>query len=168
MTLRILIVFCLVFTFSFGASAQETQRDDTKTIIDTTDPKAHLYPERIPHPRDDDKLLGMRLWVVETIPQDRDIIEATMEKHIRYQLMLEREGIMFAAGPIYGADANKPDGNGLIIIRADNVKDARAVADADPMHLSGGRTYRLRQWRVNEGSFTVTIPFSRYHPPKIE
>ena len=168
MTLRILIMFCLALTFTFGAFAQDAQLNKTIKMTDTIDPKAHLYPEKIPHPRDDDKLLGMRLWVVETIPQDRDIIKATMEKHIRYQLMLERKGIMFAAGPIYGADAQKPDGNGLIIIRADSADGARAIADADPMHASGGRTYRLRQWRVNEGSFTVTIPFSRYHSPKIE
>jgi len=75
---------------------------------------------------------------------------------------------MFAAGPIYDAEAEKPDGNGLIVIRAESIAHARAIADNDPMHISGGRTYRLRQWRVNEGSFTVTVPFSRYHSPDIK
>lgn len=126
------------------------------------------YPETLPHPSKDEKLLGLALWVIETMPVNREIISVTMEEHIRYQLELERTGIMFAAGPVFGPDATKPDGNGLVIIRADNVDQARAIADADPMHRSGGRSYRLRQWRVNEGSFTVTVPFSRYHTPTIK
>ena len=126
------------------------------------------YPEQLPHPRDDNRLLGLRLWVIETKPLDRDIITATMEEHIRYQLKLERQGIMFAAGPIYAATAKKPDGNGLIVIRAENVEQAMQIAAADPMHASGGRSFTLRQWRVNEGSITVTIPFSRYHSPTIK
>ena len=91
-----------------------------------------------------------------------------MEEHIRYQLKLERQGIMFAAGPIYAANANKPDGNGLIIIRAETAEHAMQIAEADPMHASGGRSFTLRQWRVNEGNITVTIPFSRYHSPTIK
>ncbi len=125
-------------------------------------------PETIPHPSQDDNLLGLRLWVVETMPADDEIRAATMEDHIRYQLMLEREGVMFAAGPIFGAEASRPDGNGLVIIRAANVEEARAIADADPMHARGGRTYRLRQWVVNEGSISIRVPFSRYHAPVIE
>ena len=100
------------------------------------DPHADLYPEPFP-PERRRELLGLRLWVIETIPKDREVIQATMEAHIRYQLMLEREGIMFAAGPIYEAEAIKPDGNGLIVIRAETLSDARSVADNDPMHKSG-------------------------------
>ncbi len=125
-------------------------------------------PEKLPHPSQDDKLLGLRLWIVETMPVDRENIAATMEKHIRYQLELEAKGIMFAAGPVLAEDAKKPDGNGMIVIRAKDEDEARAISDADPMHASGARKYRLRQWIVNEGSFTVRVPFSRYSDPVIE
>ena len=135
-------------TMSHPLSHEEEKTNMTRKI----DPHADLYPESIPHPSVDENLLGLRLWVIETIPKDREVIQATMEAHIRYQLMLEREGIMFAAGPIYEAEASKPDGNGLIVIRAETLSDARSVADNDPMHKSGGRTYRLRQWRVNEAA----------------
>jgi len=143
-----------MFVMSSACAQQKTEDD--------------MYPETLPHPSQDDKLLGLQLWVIETIPEDRDIISETMEQHIRYQLKLERDGIMFAAGPIFGADAQRPDGNGLIVIRADDAYQARTIADADPMHASGARSYRLRQWLVNEGSFTVTVPFSRYHAPEIK
>lgn len=125
-------------------------------------------PDELPHPSENARLLGLRLWVIETMPADRAAIAASMQAHIRYQLMLEREGTMFAAGPIFGADAGGPDGNGLIVIRAGSMEDAVAIAEADPMHASGGRTWRLRQWVVNEGSISLTIPFSRYHAPVIE
>jgi hypothetical protein len=44
------------------------------------------------------------------------------------------------------------EGAGLIIYRADSLHDAKELADADPMHSSGARTYVLRRWLVNEGS----------------
>jgi len=153
---------------SWSTLSQSYANNEHKKMSRKIDPHADLYPEKIPHPSEDENLLGLRLWVIETMPADRELITSTMEAHIRYQLMLEREGIMFAAGPIYDAEAEKPDGNGLIVIRAESIAHARAIADNDPMHISGGRTYRLRQWRVNEGSFTVTVPFSRYHSPEIK
>jgi uncharacterized protein YciI len=162
-----LFIATVVMSSSTMPHARSHEEENTK-MMRKIDPHADLYPETIPHPSVDENLLGLRLWVIETIPKDREVIQATMEAHIRYQLMLEREGIMFAAGPIYEAEAIKPDGNGLIVIRAETLSDARRIADNDPMHKSGGRTYRLRQWRVNEGSFTVTVPFSRYHSPEIK
>ena len=75
--------------------------------------------------------------------------------------MLEREGIMFAAGPLFEAeDAGLGERPGLIAIRADSLEEATAIADADPMHTSGTRTYTIRGWRINEGSINVTIKLS--------
>jgi len=125
------------------------------------------YPDPLPDPRTDSNLLGLQLWAIETVAIDISLMMATMESHIRYQLKLEREGVMFAAGPVFEVDAETPSG-GLIIIRAKTAEDARAIADADPMHSSGARGYTLRKWIVNEGSFTVTVPFSGYHRPEIK
>jgi len=129
--------------------------------------ESYNYPDPLPDPRTDDNLLGLKLWVIETVANDVELMMATMDSHIRYQLKLEREGVMFAAGPVFEVDANMPSG-GMIVIRADTVEDAHAIADADPMHSSGARSYTLRKWIVNEGSFTVTVPFSGYHRPKIK
>ena len=48
----------------------------------------------------------------------------------------------------------------MIIVRAASLDEARAIADADPMHSSGVRRYRIRPWLLNEGSYTVTVRYS--------
>jgi len=125
------------------------------------------YPDPLPDPRTDGNLLGLELWIIETVAVDINLMMATMESHIRHQLKLEREGIMFAAGPVFEIDAEMPSA-GVIVIRADSAEDAKKIADTDPMHSSGARSYTLRKWIVNEGSFTVTVPFSGYHRSEIK
>jgi hypothetical protein len=48
---------------------------------------------------------------------------------------------------------------GLIIIRASNSDEARRIADRDPMHAAGVRTYTLYQWSMNEGRLSITLDF---------
>jgi hypothetical protein len=49
---------------------------------------------------------------------------------------------------------------GLIIIRAGSAEEAKRIADSDPMHASGVRTYTLYQWSLNEGRLNISIDFS--------
>ncbi|MEM9351162.1 MAG: YciI family protein, partial [Pseudomonadota bacterium] len=51
-------------------------------------------------------------------------------------------------------------GIGLIIYRADSLEAARALADGDPMHKTGARSYILRRWMINEGSLTLSVGLS--------
>ena len=37
---------------------------------------------------------------------------------------------------------------------------ARAIAEADPMHKEGKRTFTLRRWLVNEGGMTISVRFA--------
>jgi uncharacterized protein len=48
----------------------------------------------------------------------------------------------------------------MIIIRASNSDEARRIADRDPMHAAGVRTYTLYQWSMNEGRLSITLDFS--------
>jgi uncharacterized protein YciI len=80
-------------------------------------------------------------------------------EHLAHQYDLEQRGVMFAAGPFVDAN-DKPEGPGMIIIRADTEAEARAIADADPYHKRGFRTYRLQRWMMNEGSFGVRLRYS--------
>ena len=52
------------------------------------------------------------------------------------------------------------EGAGMILYRAESMEKARALADADPMHASGARSYRLRKWLVNEGSPSFAMALS--------
>ena len=59
-----------------------------------------------------------------------------------------------------------PDGSdgtpagGLIVIRAKDFAEATAIADSDPFHKAGLRSYTLRRWTVNEGSYSVRVNYS--------
>ncbi|MEQ1649011.1 MAG: YciI family protein [Hyphomicrobiaceae bacterium] len=107
-----------------------------------------------------DKMLRKRLWVViTTAVAPREEIEKVLEAHLVHQIRLEKEGIMFGAGPLSTADGS-PTGTGMIIIRAESEAEARRIADQDPFHAKGLRTYTLQQWSLNEGRITLTIDYS--------
>lgn len=106
-------------------------------------------------------VLGMQLYVILTTPAgDMDAVLAQMGPHLAYQKQLEQEGIMFAAGPFADDDEQVWSGAGMVVIRAENVDEARKVAAQDPMHQSGARTFQVRPWLLNEGSLTLKVTYS--------
>ena len=84
-------------------------------------------------------------------------LRATLPAHLDHQVALEKEGVLFAAGPLDAEDGSR---RGLIVIRANSFEDARRIADTDPFHAQGLRTYTVEQWTVNEGSYTVRLTYS--------
>ena len=48
----------------------------------------------------------------------------------------------------------------MVILRAISLEEARAIAENDPMHKSGARTFRVRPWMMNEGSITLKVTYS--------
>jgi uncharacterized protein YciI len=106
-----------------------------------------------------EKFLGKTLYVVHTVlAASVEQMMAALPAHLEHQVRLEKAGIMFGAGPLQNEDGSP--GGGLIIIRADSFEAARKIADEDPMHKSGLRTYTIRRWTVNEGSYTVRVNYS--------
>ncbi|MEM8935238.1 MAG: YciI family protein [Pseudomonadota bacterium] len=107
-------------------------------------------------------MLSMELYFYETVAGDNiGLVMENMVPHLEYQIELEKKGVLFGAGPIYNQDApSGPPRAGLIIVRASSMEEAKAIADADPMHSSGARTYTLRRWILNEGALNMTVTFS--------
>ena len=105
-------------------------------------------------------MLGMKLWVITTkTVVDRDKAAPFLQAHLEHQVRLEKEGVMFGAGPLRNADGSRAD-LGLIVIRAASAEEARRIADSDPMHQAGVRTYTLHEWTLNEGRITLSVDFS--------
>lgn len=83
-----------------------------------------------------------------------------LEEHLKFQVDLEKRGIMFGAGPFWDDDEATWSGEGMVIIRAESLAAAKAIAEMDPMHKSGARTFEVRPWLLNEGNITVHLTFS--------
>lgn len=108
-------------------------------------------------------LLAKKLYVYFTTPTNGlGPVMENVEAHLKYQHEIEQKGIMVAAGPFADDDEDLMTGEGMIIIRAGSLEEARAIADADadPMHQAGARSYRLRPWCMNEGKITLEVTFS--------
>lgn len=105
-------------------------------------------------------MLRKELWVVITrrvAPPDQ--VREQLKAHLEHQIALEKRGALFGAGPATAPGEEAP-AFGLILIRARDEAEARAIADSDPMHSSGVRTYELYRWSMNEGRITVTLDYS--------
>jgi uncharacterized protein YciI len=106
------------------------------------------------------RFLAKKLWVILTKRvASAEEMERHIPAHLQHQIALEKQGIMYGAGPC------RPPGEpeaafGLIIIRAPDEKEARRIADSDPMHVAGVRKYELFQWTMNEGQLRIALNFS--------
>jgi uncharacterized protein YciI len=83
-----------------------------------------------------------------------------LEEHLQFQVSLEREGVMFAAGPMWSDDEQSWEGEGMVVVRAGSRQEAIAIAQRDPMHVSGARSFQVRPWLINEGTLTVRLDYS--------
>ena len=106
-------------------------------------------------------MLQKHLYVVNTFPADGlGPVMENLEEHLQFQISLEQRGIMLAAGPLWADDEHTWNGEGMVIIRADSLAHAREIAETDPMHASGARSFKVRPWLLNEGRITVEVNFS--------
>jgi uncharacterized protein len=106
-------------------------------------------------------MLQKKLYAITTTPTDGlGPVFAGMEEHLAYQVKLEKDGLLYAAGPLFSEDGKTWSGEGFVVVRTVTLEDARAIAEDDPMHKSGARTYRLRPWMINEGRVSIRLDYS--------
>lgn len=106
-------------------------------------------------------MLQKQLYVVFTTPTaGLEPVLRNLDDHLKFQVDLERRGIMVGAGPFWDDDEQHWSGDGMVIIRAESLAAARAIAAEDPMHRSGARTFTVRPWLLNEGTVTIKLRFS--------
>ena len=103
-------------------------------------------------------MLQRQLYAIFTKPTNGlGPVFEVIEKHLEFQVQLEKDGIMFAAGPIWTDDGEHWEGEGMVIVRAASREEAIQIAETDPMHTSGARSFHVRPWLINEGSITITL-----------
>lgn len=110
------------------------------------------------------RMLKKRMFVIfSVIVKPPEMMKSALVEHLEYMISLERQGILFGSGPYF--DEQRLLGDGMTIIRADSVEEAREIADQDPMHRLGIRTYTIKGWQLNEGCQTIRITYSdsAYH-----
>ena len=109
------------------------------------------------------KMLQKELYVISTTRAPGVSLEEMREvvpQHLAFQLDLEARGIMFGAGPLFPPDSDHWQGEGMVIIRANSLEEAKAIAAEDPMHTAGKRKYTVREWMMNEGTITLRVSYS--------
>lgn len=107
-------------------------------------------------------LLNMQLYVYFTTPTgDLGPVMENLKEHLEFQGELEKKGIMFGAGPHWDDNEEYWTGEGMVIIRANSLAEAREIAASDPMHKSGARKFTVRPWLMNEGCLTINFSFSQ-------
>lgn len=105
--------------------------------------------------------LAHELYMVLSTPAgDPSKVKDTLPAHLAYQAELEAQGSLFLAGPVSDDTGSLMEGTGLIIYRAASLEAARSLAEADPMHATGARSFVLRRWLVNEGSLSLNVALS--------
>ncbi len=105
--------------------------------------------------------LGLQLYVVLSRATDLHAVKEHLPSHRSYLAKMEDDDVLFAAGPLWTSDEQSFEGDGLLVYRAANVAAARKIADADPLHSSGARTYEIMPWLLNDGSLNVRVVLSR-------
>lgn len=105
--------------------------------------------------------LALELYVAQSTPaKDPQDVKAALPAHLEYQAKLERAGQLALAGPVSDETGQEIQGAGLIVYRADSLEAARQLAEKDPMHKCGARSFVLRRWMINEGSLNVSVGLS--------
>lgn len=105
--------------------------------------------------------LALEMFVAHSTPaKSPEDVKASLPDHLAYQAELERAGLLAFAGPMSDETGEHMQGIGLIIYRADNLEMARQLAESDPMHKSGARSFVLRRWLINEGSINLSVGLS--------
>jgi uncharacterized protein YciI len=106
-------------------------------------------------------MLRKQLYAVFTKPTNgMGPVMANLKEHLDFQIDLEKRGIMFGAGPFWNDAEDAWEGEGMVIIRAGSLAEAKVIADSDPMHKAGARNYTVRPWLLNEGTVTIKLTYS--------
>lgn len=105
--------------------------------------------------------LAWEVYVAQSTPVGGpEAVKAALPDHLAYIRSLESAGQLVFAGPISDPTGAFMQGAGMLVLRAASLDEARKLADNDPMHLTGARSFTLVRWLINEGALQVNVGLS--------
>jgi uncharacterized protein YciI len=78
--------------------------------------------------------------VLSNLVASREKLQQYRDKHLSYLEELKKKGQLSLAGRF--ADGT----GGAYILKAENINEAKDIADRDPYHSSGLRNYTIKEW----------------------
>ena len=106
------------------------------------------------------KMLKKRLYAVIWKSFGKpDLIRQNLAKHLQFMIGLEKRGALFASGP-FAPGNGAQIGEGMTILRAVSLDEAKVFANSDPFVIAGARSYEIREWTLMEGRIGISLDFS--------
>ena len=111
-------------------------------------------------------LLAQKLYVIVSEPTGGlGPIMDNIDRHLAYQAGLEEDGtIRLRCRSCRDRRRAAVARRGHVRLPGRPMEAARRLADSDPMHQSGARSYRVRPWLLNEGTASVRVFYSGRKP----
>ena len=107
---------------------------------------------------DDHGMLGKQFYIYFSTPNEGVTrVMQDVEPHLQHLYKLEREGKLVFSGPFADSDNTDFVGDGMVVLRCKNLQEAIDIAEADPFHQSGVRSYRVTPWQMNEGVIQLKV-----------
>ena len=106
------------------------------------------------------QMLNLHLFVAVRKFKTQDGVTSILLDHLNWVIELEEKGIVFAAGPILDED-QKPTVGGMLIIRAENLSEARRSVFEDPFAKADLIDIEVFEWRLAEGSMKIDVSLSK-------
>jgi len=106
------------------------------------------------------RMLTQEFFFIESTPLvPFEKLLPVLKEHLVYQIELEKEGVLFASGPLKDK-AETMTGAGVTIIRAESFEAAETIARNDPFVQAGLREPTIHKWVMNEGRISVSVDLS--------
>lgn len=100
----------------------------------------------------------LELFVMVRYIVDECALGDLLDKHLEWVVAEERKGVISLSGPIERTEGD--DVVGLTVLRAENIDDARCIAEADPFVKNKCVRFTMYKWTVFEGSLSFTLHLS--------
>ncbi len=72
-------------------------------------------------------------------------LDPHLKDHLRFMKSQSEKKVLSFSGPFFTRDG-KNTGDGMYVLRVDNIEEARRVTEEDPLHKSGVRVPTITPW----------------------